>query len=201
MENIIKEIRRRNNLTQVEFAKKIGVSRSAVALIETGVNNISQELFQKIQNNFTLTTQELEVLENVGVNMGFNVGVSNNTSNNNDNFYHDVLDKESDFLIASYEELNNIEEYLQVICKTLFIHTSYEFTEEEVEKLNKLKEISGLVFDLMFDKVSYTKEHVKLIKSSIALSKELLEVYITELKYTMSGSVTNYEQLLIEEIK
>lgn len=199
MENIIKDIRKRNNLTQIAFAKKIGVSRSAIALIETGINNISQELFQKIKTNFTLTNDEIEIFENAGVNVGVKTKTSNIINNNSTESYIGITESESDFLIASYEELTNIEDYLQVICSTLFAHTHYEFAIQEAEQLNKLQEMRYLMLDLMFDKKKYTKEHFKLIKSSIALGKELLDGYITELKYTLGGSVSDYKNLLIDD--
>lgn len=52
MKNILKEIRKKNDLTQIEFAKKLGVSRGVIAQIEIGKNKISSELAKTINDVF-----------------------------------------------------------------------------------------------------------------------------------------------------
>lgn len=44
----IKELRKRNNLTQVNFAKAIGVTGSYVSLIESGKKKPSLDVLEKI---------------------------------------------------------------------------------------------------------------------------------------------------------
>lgn len=53
--NILKEIRRKNGLTQTEFAEKLSVSRSAIAQIEIGKNQISTDLAKKISDIFNVS--------------------------------------------------------------------------------------------------------------------------------------------------
>lgn len=59
MSIILKEIRRRHNLTQTEFAEKVNVSRSAIAQIESGKNNISLDLAKKISEVFSISISSI----------------------------------------------------------------------------------------------------------------------------------------------
>lgn len=48
MNNRIKELRKELKLTQSEFAERIGAKRSAIASIETGNNNVSEQMVKLI---------------------------------------------------------------------------------------------------------------------------------------------------------
>lgn len=55
----IKELRLRNNLTQKGFAEKIGTTRAALGQIETFVANPTLELVIRIVKEFNITYEEL----------------------------------------------------------------------------------------------------------------------------------------------
>lgn len=59
MNVILKEIRKVHNLTQTQLAKKLGVSRSAIAQIEGGINNLSLDLAKKISTTFLIPLEEV----------------------------------------------------------------------------------------------------------------------------------------------
>ena len=46
--DLIKQIRKESNLTQNEFAKRIGVSTVLISMIETGQKNVSKSLVKKL---------------------------------------------------------------------------------------------------------------------------------------------------------
>lgn len=55
----VKEFRLKNNLSQEEFAKSIGVSRPTYSAIESGKHNLSAEEAQKISSKLGITVDEL----------------------------------------------------------------------------------------------------------------------------------------------
>lgn len=69
--SILKEVRKKHKLTQEEFAQKLGVSRSAIAQIENGKNNISTDLAKKISEIFSVSLDVLlggvEYIENTSL--------------------------------------------------------------------------------------------------------------------------------------
>lgn len=52
MKNILKEIRKKEDLTQTELANILGVSRGTIAQIEVGKNKITSDLAKKINEKF-----------------------------------------------------------------------------------------------------------------------------------------------------
>ena len=56
---ILKEIRKRYNLTQAELAEKVGVSRSAIAQIESFKNSISLDLAKRISETFNISINNI----------------------------------------------------------------------------------------------------------------------------------------------
>ena len=59
MRNIIKEKRVEAELTQEELAKKVGVRRETIVLLEQGRYNPSLQLAMNISNVFNVTIEEL----------------------------------------------------------------------------------------------------------------------------------------------
>lgn len=55
MKERIKEIRKSNKLSQIEFAKLMGVSQSVVSLIESGQSSLSLDLLHRISKHFNVS--------------------------------------------------------------------------------------------------------------------------------------------------
>lgn len=51
----IKEVRKANNLTMEQFGKKIGLSKSAISLIEKGTNGTTDQTIQSICREFGIS--------------------------------------------------------------------------------------------------------------------------------------------------
>lgn len=68
----IKEIRKSKKLTQTEFGKQIGVSRSYVAQLEAGKTEPSKQLLQKISDVFKISSEYFET-KNVHLNEHKNI--------------------------------------------------------------------------------------------------------------------------------
>lgn len=64
MNNRIKELRARNNITQLDLAKKVGVRRETIVFLEKGKYNPSLKLAYDISCIFELPIEEVFILEN-----------------------------------------------------------------------------------------------------------------------------------------
>ena len=62
MTNRIKELRARNNLTQLDLARKVGVRRETIVFLEKDKYNPSLKLAYDIAREFGLTIEEVFLL-------------------------------------------------------------------------------------------------------------------------------------------
>jgi putative transcriptional regulator len=63
MRNRIKELRARENLTQLELAKKVGVRRETIVFLEKNKYNPSLNLAHEIASIFNLNIEEVFIFE------------------------------------------------------------------------------------------------------------------------------------------
>ena len=63
MTNRIRELRARDNLTQMDLARKVGVRRETIVFLEKGKYNPSLKLAYDIAQVFSLTIEEVFVFE------------------------------------------------------------------------------------------------------------------------------------------
>jgi putative transcriptional regulator len=63
MKNRIKELRARDNLTQLELAKKVNVRRETIVFLEKGKYNPSLKLAYDIARTFGLPIEEVFLFE------------------------------------------------------------------------------------------------------------------------------------------
>ncbi|GAB5565201.1 MAG: helix-turn-helix transcriptional regulator [Winogradskyella sp.] len=63
MKTRIKELRARDNFTQVALAKKVGVRRETIVFLEKGKYNPSLKLAFDISKVFNLSIEEVFILE------------------------------------------------------------------------------------------------------------------------------------------
>lgn len=64
MNNRIKELRARNDLTQLDLAKLVEVRRETIVFLEKGKYNPSLKLAHNISKIFHLTIEEVFIFEN-----------------------------------------------------------------------------------------------------------------------------------------
>ena len=63
MTNRIRELRARDNLTQLELARKVGVRRETIVFLEKGKYNPSLKLAYDIARIFNLSIEEVFMFE------------------------------------------------------------------------------------------------------------------------------------------
>ncbi|WP_420315982.1 helix-turn-helix transcriptional regulator [Ekhidna sp.] len=59
----IKELRARNNLTQIDLAQKVGVRRETIVFLEKGKYNPSLKLASDIAKVFNMRIEEVFILD------------------------------------------------------------------------------------------------------------------------------------------
>ncbi|WP_449539339.1 XRE family transcriptional regulator [Ferdinandcohnia sp. Marseille-Q9671] len=62
---IVKFIRKRNNMTQRDFAKAVNCSFALIALVEVGKRRITSNLETKIKESFNLDDKKLQTLASI----------------------------------------------------------------------------------------------------------------------------------------
>jgi putative transcriptional regulator len=65
MDNRIKELRARYNLTQDELARKVGVRRETIVFLEKGKYNPSLKLAHDIANIFNVKIEEVFIFDEI----------------------------------------------------------------------------------------------------------------------------------------
>jgi len=63
MNNRIRELRAREDLTQLDLARKVGVRRETIVFLEQGKYNPSLRLAYDISRTFNLTIEEVFIFE------------------------------------------------------------------------------------------------------------------------------------------
>lgn len=148
MSIILKEIRKRHNLTQAELAEKVGVSRSAIAQIESLKNSISLDLAKRISETFNISINN--VLEIDGREGTYEI--YNDSANNIWNsFYGEMTVIEQGFdkieilkllilKISKEKKLKGITPTFDKFCKKYdFEKTKKEFQEIKENEINQKK--------------------------------------------------------------
>lgn len=145
---IFKDIRRHNKYSQLEFANKIALSRSAIAQVETNKNKPSRSVILTILETIDLPENiKIELKKYVSLKEWVNVGVTNKTDNFRFNADELVGDRKEayDLLV----KLWTYQPILLALSLSLKNFISYEFNEEEVllfEKIeNRIKILTPIV--------------------------------------------------------
>lgn len=63
MNNIIRELRKQNKVTQDDLAGAVGVTRQTIISLENGKYNASLQLAHKIASYFGMTIEEIFIFE------------------------------------------------------------------------------------------------------------------------------------------
>lgn len=57
--NKLKELRKRNGITQLELSEKLGIGQSTIGMYETGIRKPSYEVIKRIADYFNVTVDYL----------------------------------------------------------------------------------------------------------------------------------------------
>ena len=125
MGDIIKQLRLKNNMTQEELGKLIGVQKSAIRKYESGkVENIKRTSIKIMADRFGVSPSYLMGMED-NINYGVNNGIiGNNNTNNN-------------ISSNNMEKLSPIDEAILTVCKGLSDKEKVKVLSYTTNLLNK----------------------------------------------------------------
>jgi transcriptional regulator with XRE-family HTH domain len=196
--NILKEIRKLNNVTQKEFSETLNVSRSAIAQIEIGNNKPSSELVDNILANFKVTNSQKDyLLKNVGVNTVKNEVINNKHFRKKTN----ILEKDStqnDYEILNlHSQFVSIMDSIERILQISMIHAPFESFEQK--EVDVLKDLNTLILEkpflILLGKSNISiDDYKKELEIKYLLAKSLLSEYIDKL-YMKINNLKEGEQL------
>ena len=132
MNERIKILRKQLKLTQEQFASKLGVKRAAIGQVETGYNNVSEQLIKLICFNYSVNEQWLRTGK----------GEMFEKSDNLEDLFSDASDLEKS-IIAAYLSIDAdlrdqvIVQFLNSIGKK-DLASKFESEVEQIEKTVKI---------------------------------------------------------------
>lgn len=152
---LIKDIRNELGMSQNEFAEKLEISRSVLALIETGRNKLSLDIYGK-------------VFEVFGVDLMNKTHFKNNVSNDNlkDNRVDNPIKIQRAVLNEMYINAMEQNEILQFFVTILKLN-NYKFSSSEKKQLDLCRRIANDMFAIQFDDevlendIEYYKNDIK----------------------------------------
>lgn len=184
---LFKDIRRHGKLTQDQFANKLNVSRSAIAQIESSKNNPSRDLMLNILEKIDMPIdlkQKLE--EKIGIKEGRVVELKGTI------FNADELDINKKEAYEIWTKLLTNRDVLLSLCFALKEIGGVVFTNEEIDKLNKVDEATQYLFKILipYKNVNY----INVDKEFLYKTQKILEEsnkYIREYTFKLSEIYEN----------
>lgn len=173
-------------LSQKVFAEKIGISRSSLALMETGRNKVSADVYRKIIDVFGVNLLDENNIENI---------VSNDNLNRNQN---DNLNEDSPsvFIANSYKELTEIKNNLETVIAILFNYSEYAFDEADIAGFMSLERVLKTATNVMYDKQELDNKTKNLIKNTLLWSKPFLDAFFSKIKHTVPNANMTLKEII-----
>lgn len=193
---LFKDIRRKENLTQNQFADKLNVSRSAIAQIESSKNNPSRDLMLNILEKFNLSSDlRKDLEEKTGVKNGKVVAMEGVI------FNADELDNNKKKAYEMWGELGKNKDVLLSLCFALKELDNVIFTDEEIEKLSKVDEVIQYLFKILIpyensNYINIDEEFLFKTHSVLENSNKYIREYTFKLSNLYKNKLRAFEDLI-----
>jgi transcriptional regulator with XRE-family HTH domain len=192
---IFKDLRREKKITQLDFANKLSVSRSAIAQIESSNNNPSRDLVLKLLEVFDVSSNLRQELERY---IKGDKGMSKEEVN-----YGDLSKNDKDIVYnkgdvwSSYAKL--VENKKNILCLCIFLKEvhSYEFNEEEKSELRKVEFAIGYLDNYILGRVQVHDRLFKRVLADLQDSNDLIEYFSNKILPHYSTRIRDFEDLYI----
>jgi|GEM_PF-5850536 len=208
---IFRDIRKNHGLTQSEFAKKIGVSRSLVAKIESDNQDVSKKIIEKIANVFPDDTNlynfKLEITHSINESLREKLSIDKNYSDLSEIYYLNkfnpkVLKSETKLFLISYRQrLLDSLQLLFSICRVLK-YFGYEFTKEEIEDITYFDSFTMTIKDIEKQHDLLNQElKINLINLLDNSLFGIINKYTYKIETYLDDNIIEWEDLLITKEK
>lgn len=189
---VLKDIRKKEDLTQKELAITLSVSRSAVAQIENSNNNPSRDLMLKLLNLFDLNDddrKQIEVIANgiepISILDKVPVGLLKEKENTSYGNIH-VWD--------TYSKILKNKQNILCLC-ILLKENKYEFSVEERVKLLEIEKAVFYLQQVVFGIVRFREHVFNNFLPALSTSNELIEDFTNALLPYYSKSHRDFRDL------
>jgi transcriptional regulator with XRE-family HTH domain len=193
---IFKDLRKSNKLTQSEFAKKLFVSRSAVAQIESSHNKPSKELITVILGlkDFIISGDLREDLDK------FAFGKKNQISSGAEESVTRLYDEEeydsnTKLMWDTYRKLNVNMDQLMCLCIAINELKVREFTREELNALYAIEISISYLDNLTHRRIRFHKTAFKNAYNHIKTSYDLIDDFTVLLLSFYRNKIRNVSDL------
>lgn len=182
---VFKTIRKNNNLTQINFADKLSVSRSAIAQIESSNNNPSKELVLKLLEVFDVSDELRKDLE-MFARSGKTVVREDITTE---------LVYTKDDVWGNYVKL--VENKKNILCLCIFLKEvcNYDFSVEEKNELTRVEFAIGYLDNFVLGRIQFREHVFKKVMADLKASSDLIEYFSNKILPNYSKSIRNFEDL------
>lgn len=170
---IFKDLRRKEKLTQNDFANKLNVSRSAIAQIESANNNPSRDLILRILEVFDVADDlRNEINESIS---GFKAVTEEveNAVDLSQNNRKSIYSKES--RVETYDKLIINKKIILCLCILIEKHDEIELTESIRKRLNKIETSISLLTNYVHARKSYLDKAFTETVSDLMDSDKLID--------------------------
>lgn len=193
---LFKDIRRKENLTQIQFSEKLKVSRSAIAQIESSKNNPSRDLTLNILDKFDLPIEiKQQLKEHAGIEDDGSIKLKGVL------FNRDELDTNKKEAHEMWVKIGQNKEVLLSLCFSLKEIYDIKPTDKELEELKKTEEVFQYLLKILipYESSKYVNIDDKfLIKTNNALEKSyrLINYYNFKLSSLYSNKVRFFDDVI-----
>jgi transcriptional regulator with XRE-family HTH domain len=190
---IFKDLRRKEKLTQLDFANKLNVSRSAIAQIESSNNNPSRDLILRFLEVFEVADDlRNEINESI---TGFKT-VSKEGENTVDLSRNDKKSIYSqDNLFDTYRKLIKNKKIILCLCVLLKEHNKQKLIENERSRLNKIENSINLLNNYIFARKRYLENAFTVAVSDLNDSYNLIDEFTTVVLPHYSNRIRDFRDL------
>lgn len=190
---IFKDLRRLKKLTQIDFAKKLAISRSTIAQIESSHTKPSREVILRILEVFDVS-EDLRVKFEEYANGNKSALIEN--SNNPVLAINDrIPEYNKEVVWKTYMKLVTNKKIILCQCVLLKENYNYEFTTEERNKLIRIETSISYLSQLALGHLQFREHVFKNFQSELTMSDELIEEFSNYLLFKLKGTIRNFKDL------
>jgi transcriptional regulator with XRE-family HTH domain len=170
---IFKDLRRAKKLTQIDFAKKLAVSRSTIAQIETSINKPSRETILRILEIFDVPDNLRRQLEEYADgNVSLHVEGKDVTDVNDR-----IPDYSKETVWETYGRLATNKKIILCLGILLKETQSYEFTADEKSRLLRIDTAISYMESLAFGRIQFRERLFNKVNADLKASDEFIDEF------------------------
>lgn len=188
---IFKGLRKAERMTQIEFADKLSVSRSAIAQIENKNNKPSKDLILKLLDVFDVSSNLKKEFER------FVYGDKAASVKLDDISYDENIYYHEGDVWNSYLNLVKNKKVILCLCILLKEANDYEISEEMQNKLFRIDKSIAYSSNFAYGRIQFREKLFKKVINDVTTSGELIEEITNILLPKYSKRIHDFKDLFI----